>query len=332
MDDLSFLRDLADTPPPPTEKSRLAARNRLLKAAAEEGGSPGLLSVLFRRTVFRVAVATSVAAGVGIAVVTSTGGGAARSPQLSLSAAEVLNKAASRALAGGPGSVPEGDQYLYTKTYTAHTPLNGGKARTWTDESWMSVDGSKPSRREELGKVHNDPPLKKDESLSFPNAYSELLKWPTDPDELFRRFGGGDNSRIFDARMGDSHAVLVPPGSKRYKLESDMDVYNQASYFMKGRVVPPALKAATFKVLAKLPEVRIDPHGVDALGRHGIAVSFPHVASSFVFDARTFDYLGLSATGYETKTLHGKQQVVPVYREVDAQQEIGVVDRIGQRP
>lgn len=40
------------------------------------------------------------------------------------------------------------------------------------------MDGSKPSRRQEYGKIHNGPPLGEHEVMWPPTEYAELAKWP----------------------------------------------------------------------------------------------------------------------------------------------------------
>jgi hypothetical protein len=42
------------------------------------------------------------------------------------------------------------DQFVYTKEIK-ETPVGGGRSKTYVDESWSSVDGSKKSCVSELG-------------------------------------------------------------------------------------------------------------------------------------------------------------------------------------
>lgn len=327
-DDLCLLRELADDQPRLTAAARDAARYRMRKAIDTES-HPGGLALLSRRTTLRIAVAATLAAGVaGTAVVTSSGGkgtttrsGAqspAQSPPMRLSAAQtVLHKAADRARAGAPLPVPRNDQYIYSRTFTTITPLKGGRSTIYRDESWLSVDGRKPSRREELGKVHNDPPLAKNTSVNFPMEYAKLRKWPTDPDALLRMFRSG-------TIHGDpAHA----------KPDRDLLAYSLICVVMKGpNVTPPGLRAGLFEALAKMPRITVDHDGADAHGRRGTVVSYPGAGFSFVFDATTYDYMGLRTTGYTDKVVHGETKSVASYTEVTSQEEVGVVDRIGQRP
>ncbi len=329
--------ELAADTPPLTADARSAARRRLQNAMDEEGRRP-VVTLLPRRTAFRLAVAATVAvAAGGSAVVVAASGGdarpgarpAARSPRMALSAAQVLHNAASRTLTdGSPLPIPRDDQYLYTKTLTIRTPLHGGRPpRTWTDESWLSVDGSKPSLRQELGTVHHDPALGPHEVPSFPTQYAQLQKLPTDPDKLLKWLGYGQDAHVTAVRVDGGSASKAPA------FDPDSLVYVNACLLMKGpRVMPPGLQAAAFEALAKLPRVTLDHDGVDALGRHGVAVSYPRMSFSLVFDRTTYAYLGLRQTGSTPKRVDGHWKQTDFFTELTAREQAAVVDRIGQHP
>ncbi len=321
MDDFVALRELAADTRPLTDAARRAARDRLDRAMAGEDGSavaPGLP----RRRLIRFAVAATVAAGAGgTAVVASTRGGSPHArPIHAADVVEVLHHAASRSRADSKRlPIPRDDQYFYMKTFTEHTAVKDGKKQTWTDESWMSVDGSKPSRREEFGKVHMDPPLGKHEVASPPTRYSELKKWPTDPDKLLTWLGYGQK--------------VLQPDNATPKMDSGSIAYFQAWLLLKGpRVLPPGLQAATFEALAKLPRIRIGHDTVDVLGRHGISVSYPGRSASIILDSSTYGYLGARDVGIHRVRVNGHWKWEPYYTSMTAREALGVVDRIGQRP
>lgn len=312
MDDLTAVREFEADVAPLTDDARFAARARLRRAMVREG-RPGALS---RRIVLRVAVAGTAAAAVagGVVVANRRDGDGSRegdAPQMAtLSAAQLLSRAADRSRADSAGTpVPRNDQYVYTKTYITRTYVEGGKRRTWTDESWISVDGSKPSRRQEYGKVHHDPPLGKHEVMWPPTEYAELAKWPTDPDELLKwlRMGGQDSQDM-------------------------MAFANAVQFFVVPRIMPPGLEAATFEAVARIPGIRIDRQAVDGLGRKGVAVSYPKFDFAFIFDATDYTYLGLRLKGSTADLVDGKFKHRDRYHEMRAREELGVVDRIGQRP
>ncbi|MFF8432075.1 CU044_5270 family protein [Streptomyces sp. NPDC016566] len=312
MDELTMVRGWEADEQGLSDDARVAARARLGAAMAEEsrgGASRG--GVLSRRLVFRTALVGVTAAAVGATVVVSRDAGDDHKPRLgAISATEVLRKAADRSRAAGSDlPVPRDDQYFYYRTYILRTPVKGGRTRTWTDESWMSVDGSKPSLREEHGKIHHDPPLGEHEVRWPPTVYSKLKAMPTDPDKLLARF-----------RMGRPGS----PDNDRYAF------FEGCMLLMGPRVMPPGLQAAAFEALAKLPRIRLDYDAVDVAGRSAVGVSYPKTEWTFLFDRKTYDYLGLRTKGSSPRKVHGEWKQANWYYETRSLQDIQVVDGIGQ--
>ncbi|MGI5377374.1 CU044_5270 family protein [Streptomyces sp. CA-251387] len=315
MDELTMVRewDGGTASDGPSVQARADARARLRTAIDEESRSAASRGrALSRRVMFRASLAGLGAAAVGVAVVVARGDEDDGTPRLStVSATEVLRRAAERSRSQGSDlPVPRNDQYFYTKTYIRRTPVKGGKTRTWTDESWMSVDGSKPSLREEYGKIHHDPPLGEHEVRWPPTVYSKLKAMPTDPDKLLAQF-----------RFGGEKTP-----------EADRNAFFEGCMLMMGpRVMPPGLQAAAFEALSKLPRIRLDYDDVDVVGRSAVGVSYPGVDWTFLFDGRTYDYLGLRTKGSVPKKV-GKDEWVQTgwYWETRTLQDLQVVDRIGQ--
>ncbi|WP_445284705.1 CU044_5270 family protein [Streptomyces sp. DSM 118148] len=310
MDELTTVRAWDADRPGPSDEARTAARARLEAAMARESdGAVPRAGRLSRRIVLRTAFAGLTATAVGAVVVALDGGGDRRPRLEAVSAADVLRRAADRSRAAGSDlPVPRDDQYFYTRTYISRVPAKGGPARTWTDESWMSVDGSKPSLRREYGKVHHDPPLGKHEVRWPPTVYSELQKMPTDPDELLARFRGSEDAPASDIMIFFDGCMLM----------------------MAPRVMPPGLQAGTFGALSKLPRIRLDYADADGFGRSAVGVTYPGASFTFLFDPRTYDYLGLRAKGSSPKKIHGEWRQTDYYYETRTLKDIQVVDRIGQ--
>ncbi|MET8583172.1 CU044_5270 family protein [Streptomyces collinus] len=312
MDELTQVRDWDPGTEGLSDRARAAARARLETAVAEESrGRTARTGGLNRRLVLRTALAGAVAAGAGVTVVVTRDGAPHRTAQLhTVSAAEVLRRAADRSrTANRDLPVPRDDQYFYTRTYVVQTYLKGGRTRTWTDESWMSVDGSKPSLRQENGKIHHDPPLGKHEVRWPPTVYSKLLRMPTDPDKLLNQF-----------RLGMKSSLL-----------NDTQAFFEGCMLLEGpRVLPPALQAAAFEALSKLPRIRLDYHDATVAGRGAVGVSHPKAAFTFLFDRKTYDYLGLRTKGSSAKKVNGEWKQVNYYWRTTTLEDIQVVDRIGQ--
>ncbi|MFI6490501.1 CU044_5270 family protein [Streptomyces sp. NPDC050564] len=304
-DDLASVRELAADPPPPTDEARAAARARLQSAITRETRE-GIAVALPRRLLFRAAIAATAAAAVaGTTVVAVHGKDSNDAPRMTtLSAAQVLHKAADRSRSDSADlPIPRNDQYLYTKEVTTRTWLKSGKVEKFTDESWLSVDGSKTSRYSYEGRILDEPPLGKHHVRWPPTEYAKLKKWPTDPDKLLKALRrGGDGSDMAD-QIAFMDAVMLMRGP---------------------RVMPPGLQAAAFEAVAKLPDIVIDHDEVDALGRHGIGISYPKTTFGLVFDRDTYAYLGLRQTG---STSGGTK-----YKQVKGLVKAAVVDKLGQRP
>ncbi|MFI9803418.1 CU044_5270 family protein [Streptomyces sp. NPDC052301] len=316
MDELTRVREWGTDERGPSTRARSAARARLTTAIEDEtrGTAPGVRRPS-RRIVVRGALAGLTAAAAGAAVVVTRGAdhgtGDGRAPRLdTVSATQVLHRAADRTRAAGSTlPVPRDDQYFYTRTFIRRTPVKGGRTRTWTDESWMSVDGSKPSLREEYGKVHHDPPLGPHEVVWPPTVYAKLQKMPTDPDRLLARFRGSEPD--------DPHR--------------DLRVFFEGCMLMMGpRVMPPGLQAAAFEMLSKLPRIRLDRGATDVAGRKVVGVSYPESSFTFLFDRTTYDYMGLRTEGSVPKKVHGEWKQTGFYYETRTLRELQVVDRIGQ--
>lgn len=80
--------------------------------------------------------------------------------------------------------------------------------------------------------------------------------------------------------------------------------------------------AAAFEAVAKLPGIVLDDE-VDALGRHGIGITYPGMSFGLVFDRDTYAYLGLRLEG-----IKGQKK----FLEVKGLVQTGVVDSMGGRP
>ncbi|MET9829010.1 CU044_5270 family protein [Streptomyces sp. NPDC006385] len=313
MDELTLVREWGADQGGPSGRSRAAARSRLEAAMAEESrGVASREGTLSRRLVFRTAFVGVTAAAVGAAVVMADDDEKENTPRLStVSAMEVLRRAADRSRSvGSELPVPRDDQYFYTRTHITRTPVKGGQTRTWTNEAWISVDGSRPSRREEYGKVHNDPPLGEHEVLWPPTTYSALQEMPTDPDKLLDLL-----------RLGQGSSP-----------QSDRMAFFEGCMLLKGpRVMPPGLQAAALDALSKLPRIRLNHDDVDIAGRGAVGVSYPEADFTFLFDRETYDYLGQRVKGSVPKKVNGEWKQTGWYYETRSLRDLQVVDRIGQR-
>lgn len=319
MDDLTMLRELGGDPPPPAPEVRDAARTRLARAI-EADAAP------YRRRLRRfgsVAVAgvgvCAVVALVGVfALVAGTGeepgGHAARdgardTPPAAAPAGESEQADQEAPPRSADEPRPADDQYLYSREVIKETPADGtGPVRTFVDESWRSVDGSRPSRISERGRTWTAPPLGENTSYWPPQRYEDLAKLPTDPDKLRSALTRGGGS-------GGSPAVW-------HETE-----YMYLLFLLRRTTpMPPGLRDAAFRAITQIRGVKVVDDEVDARGRRGIGISRPddRLKMVLILDGETHEYLGLRETLVDADGERYDQRI--------AVTDHGVVDEIGDRP
>lgn len=275
MDEMTLLRELEKDAEPLTRESRAAARMRLSREIATRRRRPlGRVRPTFAHALaamFGVAVI-----GVAAAAVVDRDSERPRGVPLA-SAAPVLYRAAAQARTE-PALTWRDDQFLYTRQTMIERPLNGrGKTLTFTNEYWRSADGSQPSLVIERGRTWTEPPF--DPATVWPPRTAAALEaLPTEPDALL-------------------DAVLDWFGHSNTK---DTNYTNQYTGLIKmlDRELPPALRAATFEALARIPGVEVIDDEIDAHGRRGIGLIRPTQPGNegnkvLVLDRDTYEFLGL---------------------------------------
>jgi hypothetical protein len=303
MDELTLLRELEAGTPPLRPEARYRARMRLRYEIAYERRPPRT-----PRLGPLVAAAAAAAVMAVTLVVLDRERAAPPEPRVQLTAAaEALHLAAIAAGAKATGPIPRDDQYLYRKEVTEERPLDGtGRTRTYVDENWVSVDGSRPTRNSELGKVWTTT------GGGWPTMrFEDLRRLPTDPGQLLLHI------RDWPSDGRDRSEPMTPDDYESAYMYLSMLLFHQPP-------MPPALRAAAFDALARIPGVAIVDDEVDARGRRGVAISRPPLGGqAIILDAATHEYLGFSNTD-----LRDGERVVRVSSRVAT----GVVDEIGERP
>jgi hypothetical protein len=227
----------------------------------------------------------------------------------------VLRGAAAEARRLEKPLAPRDDQFIYSKEIIKETPVGGGRTKTYVDESWSSVDGSKKSYLSELGNAQWVPPFRPGESIWPPNRWSELKQLPTDQAKLPIALNHLLRKREPDRPVRAREWPLIQIG---------------LSGLLRKAVLPRGLRAATFEALATVPGIKLLPGRTDAAGRPGVGIQYvdPNVPRGggtqvLVFDAKTYQYLGMRNQRSEGGTTYEQWS----YLAVD-----GVVDRVMQRP
>ncbi|WP_406369117.1 CU044_5270 family protein [Streptomyces sp. NBC_00647] len=312
--ELDQLRDWDAGASPLDEITRHRMRARLVSAL--HGSAP---AVRRRRPSVRIAltgaVATAVVATTLVVLRDDTGAGApapgssSSSPALrNVSAQTVLRGAAAFSRERETTIAPRDDQFIYTRTITKDIERKTGTTRTFVDEDWRSVDGSKPSWVMEVGKGWWAKPRK-----TQPGDQARITMWPpqdwaslkslsTDPRKLVLQLSAGDPTH--PGRALDSRQVRDLEADEWPFIERRL-----VSLLMLVSVTPKGLRAAAFEALALVPGVKVLPNQKDAAGRPGIAIQYLNPTSlkaqrsmvlggsSFVliFAPKTYEFLGYRA-------------------------------------
>lgn len=247
-----------------------------------------------RRRAGRLLAAAAVAALAvgGYAVVEVGPGSAERAP---VAAADVvLAFSRTAAVQDAPAELPAG-RYWYDRTTSTNLNQDGeGRAvrSESTYERWIAADGTGRTVNEVDGfgsqeQVYDGSAYTEGEgedgssawglhtfSLPRGDTYQDLLALPTDPDELYALIAARGEAAGFPGGgpvFAEVVGILTEPA-------------------------PPALRAALFEVLARIPGITVETGVADRLGRVGTAVSLddPEIGSrrQIIVDPATSTLLG----------------------------------------
>ncbi|WP_336112032.1 CU044_5270 family protein [Streptomyces sp. PTD9-10] len=333
IDELREVSDCAPETPPLDDATRHRVRARLVAAM----GRPAPV-VRPRRPVLRIALTGALAAAVaaGVLVVVRDDDGAHRertaNPPTSsapamrnVSAQMVLNGAAAYERKHERTVTPRDDQFIYTKEIIKETNQKTGGTKSYVDENWRSVDGSKPSWIMEIGKGWWSPPLKKNESVWPPQDWGRLRKLPTDPKRLILAVGR-------DAGMPRKTDSLDDITDEQW---SEIH-FSLAGLLKLVPVMPQGLRPAAYEALGMVPGVKAVPNQRDAKGRTGVAITYddptaPEGVASFggyfIFDPGTYAFLG-----FRDERSSGDGPAMKKYTQLSYLDSWAVVGKAKQRP
>ncbi len=286
MDDMQLLRDFAGPAGLPAAGDLVRKRAELLAATARPR----------HRRVFWGGVAAAGLAAAVAAVVVLPSAGPVVSPPPEPEPVRILHAAAAQARAL-PDFVPRPDQFVYTRTR-----LEDGLE----NETWASVDGThdglvflygheaslagcrdgKRVQRESHGRTVTN------RCVPHPAAPTDL---PTDA----------------DAMLAHLHRSTYGEGDTLHDLGNE--IIELAEGYLR-----PAVRAALFEAVAKVPGLVVHAGAKDAIGRTVVGITWDGRAehgignqNEFLFDPVTFAYLG-TGTGVVVSQ--------------------GIVDAVRQRP
>ncbi|MDV7222031.1 CU044_5270 family protein [Streptomyces prunicolor] len=298
----------ADTPPLTD-----AARARALFRLHQTMHVPATPVTVGRRPLLRMAVAGVAAVAITTTVLVANDSSPRTQP---VSATTVLHGAATEERRLEKSIAPRDDQFIYTKEIIKETPAGGGRTRTYVDESWDSVDGSKRSYVSELGHKQWVPVYPPNQTDWPPRRWPLLKQLPTDPGKLLIALRDGPGKPDFNRPMKAADWPIT-------------QVF--VSGLLRTSVLPKGLRSAAYEALATVPGIKVLPHQKDADGRVGIGIQYvgpagtpwAHGGPVLVFDAKTYRYLGMR----DRRTAGGT-----TYEQWSYVAASAVVDRVMQRP
>lgn len=353
IEELRELRTYDAGAPALDDATRRRVRVRLLAAMdAENAPAP---AVRHRRHVLRIALTGAVAAAVaGGVLVAGQGHGSgegrraappADSPVLlNVSAQTVLNGAATYARRHERVASPRDDQFIYTKEIIRETNQETGATKSFTDEDWRSVDGSKPSWIMEVGKGWWSPPTEAGVTEWPPQDWAALKKLPTDPEKLILSLVAGGAPSDPSAPPSAPSTTSGTPNSKGDPLSGISDVrWSAAEFQLTGLlklvpVMPEGLRPAAYEALGMIPGVKAVPNQKDAKGRTGVGITYddPTLPAEyggfggyFIFDPKTYEFLGFRDRSTIGKGKDKHRVEITHFSYLDSW---AVVDKAKQRP
>ncbi|MET8154547.1 CU044_5270 family protein [Actinoplanes sp. NPDC049668] len=110
----------------------------------------------------------------------------------------------------------------------------------------------------------------------------------------------------------------------------DYSAFDWIGETMRETMLPPRTYVTLYRTAARIPGVVLVDDAVDGAGRHGIAVAFEHLGErrEWIFDPRTFDYLGERSYMVED----GPSRPAGTITGLTAVLRRAVVDGRGERP
>lgn len=310
MNEIELLRELRANLPGPRVESRAMARGALLARIEHSQRRPAPAAApAWWRSRIRLAAALAVLAALLVALPTLILGG---DGQVQPAVGQVLRAAAAVA-AIQPAEPPPGPgQYFYTRSREAYLGSVGFNprcrahpcdrehpweaTRTWSvlrpadRQTWIAANGAgrarvvyaKPEfltrRQRREWKAAGSPHLRSgavDDFALTGQPFLDTSNLPTEPRAL---------RKLIEARK--IPLVDGPPGeAETFTLIGDM---------LRNTYLPPAFRAALYRVVAELPEVELLGQVKDPVGRTGIGVAFTKGSDThqLIFDPRTSALLG----------------------------------------
>ncbi len=314
------------------DAARQALRLAVAVAVAEQGAPPP------RRRVPRLALVAGLAAAIAVVIALLPGGtgkdGSELGPQPA--SARVLLERAARAIAQQAWHPLRPGEFFHYREVGSWSGKGAASARAGeTQDVWIGANGYA-----RIAQTGPDTLLPGGEVLVFHATrrqlaaerkrqrhgahlrilayrqryhlvdltYQQLIRMPTDPGRL--------------ERFIERHAT---GGGPRFS-----DIFGYVEGILPGAPLPPAVSAAMYRVIARLPHMRVIGPTRDHLGRPGIAIGliFPHQPGriDLIIDPKTGVLLGERSTSFNAKLMHAPVGSVTSWSVIEDQAVVTSTD------
>lgn len=328
--DLQRIRELGATLAPPTDQPPATLRDRVLAAAA-----PSRPAERHRRWSATAALAcAAVAAAVVVVSTVVASRPAPESDQLLLQVTQPaagLLLLAARAAAGAPDATAQPGRFVFTESVAANETVDRGG---WQSPAglptlvrvWRAAEGS------HIGRVETRPvgtPEAVWQEGPSPGCWESPPVNPSDTYSVFRSCAPGAD----DTPPTDPDGMLAHLYGQDRGAGADERAWERAANALYPGRYPPAVRAAVFAAMARIPGASVRTGAVDMAGRSGVAVG--HTSgrggpTEIVLDPTTHEYLGTNRS-VAVDGLPGTDR--PVVVEIrNAVQRIAIVDDVGDVP
>ncbi|GID91994.1 CU044_5270 family protein [Amorphoplanes digitatis] len=212
------------------------------------------------------------------------------------------------------------DQFVYIRSRIAYQHIAFGGRRFDGGVSWPS------------------------EGVVTPALETTRIREIWSPQQGDRAFvhDGAETFEVYDATPNGAYANLpVEPKLLLRRIyaetetedtgpEADYSAFDWIGSAMHETILPPRTYVTLYRTAARIPGVVLVDDAVDGAGRHGTAVAFEHLGErrEWIFDPRTFDYLGERSYLVED----GAGGTAGTITGLSAVLERAVVDGKGERP
>lgn len=278
--ELDHLRAFRAADAAPGDAARAAARAALLERIDDAcAPAPARRPTARRPRLLAGAFGLAAAAAVAAALVLTLGSGGVVAPEAA-TAAQVLRSAAVVAEQQPDVTLRPG-QYWYVRTESRQTSADGGE---WVREDWASFDGPTRSVRRPLaGGPVEQHTFDGERTYGFfpqPLTHEQMLALPLATDALYAVIERG--GALWASQNGRV------PADRTHEMFTIVGDWLRAA-----PALPSDLRAALYRVAARLPDVELLGEVRDAHGRTGVAVAQTdgHLRRELVVDPDTSQLL-----------------------------------------